>query len=101
MQVGDDGKVEIIFKDAKLMLEVTPEINPDGSILLDIDVSNSAIGAVVPTATGDAVSIDEKSAQTMALVQDGQILQTLKAAPISFAQAGNDIILVLAVAIGA
>jgi len=51
---------------------VTPEINPDGSILLEIDASNSSVGAVVPTATGDAVSIDEKKAQTKVLVRDGQ-----------------------------
>ena len=30
------------------------------------------LATVVPTATGDAVSIDEKKAQTKALVRDGQ-----------------------------
>ena len=67
-----DAGTDVQFENAELKLEVTPEINPDGSILLDINVSNSAVGTVVPTATGDAVSIDEKKAQTKALVRDGQ-----------------------------
>ena len=69
--VSDSG-TDVQFENAELKLEVTPEINPDGSILLDINVSNSSVGSVVPTATGDAVSIDEKKAQTKALVRDGQ-----------------------------
>ena len=69
--VSDQG-TDVKFENAELKLEVTPEINPDGSILLDINVSNSAVGTVVPTATGDAVSIDEKKAETKALVRDGQ-----------------------------
>ncbi len=69
--VSDSG-TDVKFENAELKLEVTPEINPDGSILLDINVSNSAVGTVVPTATGDAVSIDEKKAQTKVLVRDGQ-----------------------------
>ena len=69
--VGDSG-TDVTFENAELKLAVTPEINPDGSILLDIDASNSSVGATVPTATGTAVSIDEKKAQTKVLVRDGQ-----------------------------
>ncbi len=69
--VSDTG-TDVKFENAELKLEVTPEINPDGSILLDINASNSSVGTVVPTATGDAVSIDEKKAQTKVLVRDGQ-----------------------------
>lgn len=69
--VSDTG-TDVTFENAELKLDVTPEINPDGSILLDIDASNSTVGSIVPTATGDAVSIDEKKAQTKVLVRDGQ-----------------------------
>ncbi|RLB60574.1 MAG: type IV pilus secretin PilQ, partial [Deltaproteobacteria bacterium] len=69
--VSDQG-TDVQFENAELKLEVTPEINPDGSIILDINVSNSAVGIVVPTATGNAVSIDEKKAETKVLVKDGQ-----------------------------
>ena len=67
-----DAGTDVTFENAELRLDVTPEINPDGSILLEIDVSNSTVGSVVPTATGDAVSIDEKKATTKVLVRDGQ-----------------------------
>jgi type IV pilus assembly protein PilQ len=67
-----DAGTDVTFENAELKLQVTPEINPDGSILMDIDVSNSAVGTVVQTAVGDSVSIDEKKAQTKVLVRDGQ-----------------------------
>ncbi|MDH3998121.1 MAG: type IV pilus secretin PilQ, partial [Desulfuromonadales bacterium] len=69
--VGDAG-TNIEFEDAELKLEVTPEINPDGSIILDISASSSAIGSAVPVAGGLAMSIDAKDAQTKVLVRDGQ-----------------------------
>jgi type IV pilus assembly protein PilQ len=69
--VSDSG-TDITFENAELKLDVTPEINPDGSIILEIDASNSSVGSIVPTATGNAVSIDEKKAQTKVLVRDGQ-----------------------------
>ncbi len=69
--VSDTG-TDVKFENAELKLEVTPEINPDGSIILDIKASNSAVGTIVPTATGNAVSIDEKKAETKVLVRDGQ-----------------------------
>ncbi len=67
-----DAGTDVTFENAELKLQVTPEINPDGSIIMDIDVSNSAVGTVVVTAVGDSVSIDEKKAQTKVLVRDGQ-----------------------------
>jgi type IV pilus assembly protein PilQ len=69
--VSDTG-TDITFENAELKLEVTPEINPDGSVILEINTSNSSVGNVVPTATGNAVSIDEKKAETKVLVRDGQ-----------------------------
>jgi len=68
---GDSG-TSTEFKDAKLALDVTPEINPDGTILLEITASNSAPGSVVPTATGNAVAIDTKEAKTNVMVRNGQ-----------------------------
>jgi type IV pilus assembly protein PilQ len=70
--VSDQG-TDVQFENAELKLSVTPEINPDGSILLEIDTSNSSVGAIVPQSTGgDAVSIEEKKAQTKVLVRNGQ-----------------------------
>lgn len=69
--VSETG-TETSFESAELKLEVTPEINPDGSVILEINASNSAVGTIVPTGTGNAVSIDEKKAETKVLVRDGE-----------------------------
>jgi len=69
--VSDTG-TETSFESAELKLEVTPEINPDGSVILQINASNSAVGSIVPTGTGNAISIDEKKAETKVLVRDGE-----------------------------
>ena len=61
------------FENAELKLEVTPEINPDGSVILDVKASNSAVGTVYQSAGGgDAPAIEEKKAETKVLVRNGQ-----------------------------
>lgn len=67
----DDTGSNTEFVDAELKLIVTPEINPDGSVRLKIEASNDAPGAIVPTSTGNAVSIETKRATTNVMVQDG------------------------------
>lgn len=68
--ISDSGtKTE--FKDAKLILKVTPEINPNGTLILDLDISNDSAGAVVPTGTGTAVSIESKKAKTKLMLNNG------------------------------
>ncbi len=65
---GDDGpKTE--FVDAELKLEVTPVINPDGTILLDILVTNDSPSF---TPLAGAPSIDTKKAETTVLIRDGE-----------------------------
>ncbi len=69
--ISDEGtKTE--FKKAELSLKVTPEINPDGSIFLEIEAKNDSRGATVPTGLGSAPAIDTKQAKTKVLVQDGE-----------------------------
>jgi len=69
--VSDQG-TETKFENAELKLEVTPVINPDDSVILEISASNSSVGATVPTGVGDAIAIDEKKAETKVLVRDGE-----------------------------
>jgi type IV pilus assembly protein PilQ len=69
--VSDEG-TKIEFKKAELSLKVKPEINPDGSIFMEIEARNDARGAIVPTGVGTAVAIDTKSAATKMLVHDGE-----------------------------
>jgi type IV pilus assembly protein PilQ len=69
--VSDSG-TDTKFKDAKLVLKVTPEINPSGTMILDLDVSNDSAGAIVPTGTGTAVSIETKKAKTKLMLKSGE-----------------------------
>jgi type IV pilus assembly protein PilQ len=69
--VSDKG-TETKFENAELKLDVKPVINPDNSIILDIKASNSSVGEVVPSGEGEAVSIEEKKAETKVLVRDGE-----------------------------
>ncbi|WP_321532001.1 AMIN domain-containing protein [uncultured Desulfuromonas sp.] len=60
------------FEDATLSLEVTPEVNPDGSVILEILASNSSIGSIVATGAGSAPAIDTKEAETKLLLRNGE-----------------------------
>jgi type IV pilus assembly protein PilQ len=56
------------FQDATLSLKVTPEVNPDNSIILDIEASNSTPGSNYSDGTG----IDTKEAKTKLLLKNGE-----------------------------
>lgn len=69
LSTSDEGtKTE--FKKAELSLKVTPEINPDGSVILEIEAKNDSRGA--DTGLAEAPAIDTKRATTRVLVQDGE-----------------------------
>lgn len=61
------GATAIEFKEANLKLEVTPQISPDGAVLLDVNVSKDSVG--ITTANGPA--IDTRRVKTKVLVSDG------------------------------
>ena len=82
---ASSGATTTQFKDAVLKLKVTPLITPDNRVILDLDVSDDAIGQQVTSATGGSVpSIDTREIITQVLVNDGQtvvlggILETTK-----------------------
>jgi type IV pilus assembly protein PilQ len=61
------GATSIAFQKANLKLEVTPQITPEGSIVLDVDVTNDSLGVL--TAAGYA--INTKHIKTQVLVENG------------------------------
>ncbi len=61
------GATAIAFRKANLKLEVTPQITPEGNIILDLDVSKDTVGQ--STAAGFA--INTKHIQTQVLVENG------------------------------
>jgi len=70
---ASSGATTTQFKKAVLSLKVTPQITPDGSVILDLTVTKDSVGQLVPSATGGFVpSIDTRNIQTQVLVRDGQ-----------------------------
>ncbi len=61
------GATSIEFVDATLKLEVTPQITPEGSVLLDVEVHKDSLGA----ASQGVFSINTKSVKTQVLVENG------------------------------
>jgi len=66
-QATSSGATSISFRKAVLKLEVTPQITPEGNIILALDVSKDARG--VTTSAGPA--INTKHVQTEVLVENG------------------------------
>ena len=66
-----DGSPKTEFIDASLNLTVTPEINPNGSIILDVDLTNDSQGPNVASGGAIAPSIETKTAKSKILVHDG------------------------------
>ena len=61
------GATSIAFRKANLMLEVTPQITPEGNIILELDINKDTVGR--STAAGYA--IDTKHVRTQVLVENG------------------------------
>jgi type IV pilus assembly protein PilQ len=61
------GATSVQFKKASLKLEVTPQITPEGNVILDVDVAKDSRGDL--TAAGPA--INTKHVQTQVLVENG------------------------------
>lgn len=61
------GATAIAFRKANLKLEVTPQITPEGNIILDLDINKDTRGETTP----DGVAIDTKHVQTQVLVENG------------------------------
>jgi len=62
------GATSVQFRKANLKLEVTPQITPDGSVILDVDVTKDSRG----TSAGSAgFAINTKHVQTKVLVENG------------------------------
>ncbi|MBS1187533.1 MAG: type pilus secretin PilQ [Burkholderiaceae bacterium] len=66
-QATSSGATSVAFRKASLKLEVTPQITPDGNIILDVDVSKDSVGQV----TTAGYAIDTKHVQTQVLVENG------------------------------
>jgi len=73
-QTVSSSEIKTELVEAALSLEVTPVINPDGSVILEIKATNSTPGSTVATGAGAAPSIDTKEAETKMLVMDSETM---------------------------
>ena len=64
---------QVQFIDAVLKLEVTPQVTPDGNILMDVTVNRDARGSF-RSPVNQVPSIDTREAQTKVLVKNGETL---------------------------
>ena len=62
-----NGGTTIAFKKASLKLEVTPQITPEGNIILDVEVNKDSPGEILLGAR----AINTKRVQTQVLVESG------------------------------
>jgi len=61
------GATSIVFRKANLKLEVTPQITPDGNVVLDVDVNKDSVGQE----TRAGFAIDTKHVKTQVMVENG------------------------------
>lgn len=67
LQATSSGATSVAFRRATLKLEVTPQITPEGNIILDLDISKDSRGET--TAAG--IAINTKHIRTQVLVDNG------------------------------
>jgi type IV pilus assembly protein PilQ len=62
-----NGAASIAFRKANLKLEVTPQITPEGGVVLELDISKDSVGQV----TTAGYAINTKHVKTQVLVDNG------------------------------
>ncbi len=69
------GETTTAFKEAVLKLDVTPNITPDDRILLDLQINQDSVGALVPSGQGGTIpTIDTTQLNTQVLVGNGETI---------------------------
>lgn len=66
-QATSSGATSISFRKANLKLEVTPQITPEGNVILSVEVNRDAVGQLTPA----GFAIDTRRVQTQVLVENG------------------------------
>lgn len=66
-----DAGTNVQFKNAVLSLEVTPQITPDGNVIMDLNITQDSQGG---TTIGGDIIIDTRKLQTQVLVGDGETI---------------------------
>lgn len=68
LEASSSGATSVSFKPAVLSLAVTPQITPDGKVILDLEVKKDSVGLIF----AGVPSIDTKKVVTQILMDDGE-----------------------------
>ena len=66
-QATSSGATSVSFQKAQIRLQVTPQITPEGNVILDVDVNKDSVGR----STSAGFAINTKHVKTTALVENG------------------------------
>ena len=66
-QATSSGATSVSFQKAQIRLQVTPQITPEGNVILDVEVNKDSIGQ----ATSAGFAINTNHVKTTALVENG------------------------------
>jgi type IV pilus assembly protein PilQ len=66
-EASSSGATTVSFRKANLKLEVTPQITPEGGIILDVDINKDSRGET----TTAGIAINTKHVKTQVLVENG------------------------------
>ncbi len=69
-QATSSGATSVSFRKANLKLEVTPQIAPNGEVVLDVDVTKDSVGAM----TTQGYAINTKHVKTQVTIDNGGTL---------------------------
>ena len=67
-EATSSGATSVSFKEAALSLEVTPQITPDGRIIMDLQINQDTVGQIY----NNIPSIDTNKLETRVLADDGE-----------------------------
>jgi type IV pilus assembly protein PilQ len=68
LQASSSGATNVSFKPAVLSLSVTPQITPEGKVIMDLEVKKDSVGQIF----AGVPSIETKKVLTQILVDDGE-----------------------------
>jgi type IV pilus assembly protein PilQ len=72
-QGGAGSATTVSFKEALLLLEVTPHIAPDDNVIMDLKITKDDVGALFTASAGNTnPAIDKRELQTIVQVNNGE-----------------------------
>ena len=72
LEASASGAATVVFKEAVLSLDVTPQITPDDKIIMDLEVKKDRVGRIFRVGANEIPAIDTQNITTQVLVSNGE-----------------------------